>query len=105
MKRFVKALAFGLTLCLLCLFLPRPVTGITVPTAGDVNGDGAVNSADVILLLQYLAGSGSIQTRCADVNADDAVNSADALLLTQYLAGYDVKLKLPPDNEWTEGVK
>ena len=51
-------------------------------TVGDVNGDGAVNIADVTALIDYLLGSGgSINVDAADVNGDEAVNIADVTAL------------------------
>ena len=62
---------------------------------GDVNGDGKVNSRDVILLRQYIAGwNVEIDLAAANVNGDanDKVNSLDMILLRQYVAGWNVTL-------------
>ena len=57
-------------------------------TVGDVNGDGAVNIADVTALIDYLLGSGgSINVDAADVNGDEAVNIADVTALIDKLLG------------------
>lgn len=62
---------------------------------GDVNGDGIVNSTDVILMRRHIAGGydQSINALAADVNADGIVNSTDVILLRRYIAGgYEVCL-------------
>ena len=57
-------------------------------TVGDVNGDGAVNIADVTSLIDYLLGNGaSINVDAADVNGDGAVNIADVTALIDNLLG------------------
>ncbi len=62
--------------------------------AGDINGDGDVNTKDAVLLKKYLAEyTGlNINLDAADVNGDGEVNTKDAVRLLQYLAGYEVKL-------------
>lgn len=61
--------------------------------AGDVNGDGTVDTKDSVLLSQYLAGwDVTISVRASDCNGDDTVDTKDSVLLSQYLAGWDVKL-------------
>lgn len=55
---------------------------------GDVNTDGAVNIADVTALIDYLLGSGNINTDYADVNEDSEINIADVTsLIDKLLAG------------------
>jgi hypothetical protein len=55
--------------------------------AGDVNGDGAGNLADVIALLNdlFVPNSLGICESCADVNDDGGVNVADAIYYLAYL--------------------
>ena len=79
--------------------------GVTIAdfTPGDVDGDSAVNSRDVIYVRRHIVGgySQSINKAAADVNNDLQVNSADVILLRRHLAGgYGVELKrsdLDPD--------
>ena len=59
---------------------------------GDLNGDDLVNTVDLILLRQHLAGWG-VSVNGGDVNADRKTNLLDLVLLRQYLAGWDVTLR------------
>jgi thermitase len=54
---------------------------------GDTNGDGVINSADVVYLINYLfKGGPAPDPLCAgDVNCDDVINSADVVYLINYL--------------------
>jgi hypothetical protein len=56
---------------------------------GDVNGDGAVNSIDVALILQLVAAliDDVANDEMADVDQDGNVNSIDATLILQFEAG------------------
>jgi hypothetical protein len=56
---------------------------------GDVNGDGKVNIADPIYLLNYLfvGGDPPVNDEVAEVNCDQVVNISDAVYLTNYLFG------------------
>lgn len=57
---------------------------------GDVNGDGNVNSADLLLLKKYLLGleeASSIAWNNADYNQDTNVNTLDLLMLKKFLLG------------------
>ena len=76
--------------------------------AGDVNGDGTVDTKDSVLLSQYLAGwDVTISMRASDCNGDGTVDTKDSVLLSQYLAGWDVKLvggkAEDPDDGGSEG--
>ena len=54
---------------------------------GDVNGDGVINSADVVYLINYLFKDGPAPDplEAGDVNCDGMVNSADVVHLINYL--------------------
>ena len=61
---------------------------VTQPAAvikGDVNGDGAVNIADVTALIDLLLGNGGNNNPAADCNGDGVVNIADVTKLIDYL--------------------
>lgn len=57
---------------------------------GDLNGNGAVNSADARLVLQYVVGAIKLteeERKLADVNNDGQVDSADARIILQTAVG------------------
>lgn len=62
-------------------------------TLGDVNEDGAINTVDATLVLQYYAKIITADTEgvtfieaAADVNGDNVINTVDATLILQYYA-------------------
>ena len=61
--------------------------GIPYDAPGDVNGDGLVNAADVIEVVNAIMGkaSDSIQAEKADVNGDGVVNTADIVKITSLI--------------------
>jgi hypothetical protein len=60
---------------------------------GDLNGDGKVDSADLVLMLRYFARPGvEIDLRAADVNGDGVVNMADLILLLRYFSQPNIVL-------------
>lgn len=72
--------------------------GYYVPTFvyGDANGDGKVNSADIIMIKKYVAnydgstGASTIEVSLgADANGDGKINSSDIILLKKYIANLD----------------
>lgn len=57
-------------------------------TMGDVNLDGSVNAADLVLMSKYLHGSGSLnseQGKRAELNGDDRINIYDMVALRKLL--------------------
>ena len=50
----------------------------------DVNGDGHVDTADLLLVSNYIGQTGSVDPR-VDVNGDGSVTIADLVLVAQYL--------------------
>jgi hypothetical protein len=58
-----------------------------VSLRGDANGDGIINSADVVHLINYLfvGGPAPLPLAAGDANCDGIVNSADVVYLINYL--------------------
>ncbi|MBE6707900.1 MAG: hypothetical protein E7578_01490, partial [Ruminococcaceae bacterium] len=55
---------------------------------GDANGDGSVNSTDMVILRRMISGASVSVASGADVNLDGTVNTADITLLSRIIAGY-----------------
>ena len=53
---------------------------------GDVNGDGAVNVADISAIISVMAGEATEYAAAADVNSDGAVNVADISAVIDIMA-------------------
>lgn len=68
-----------------------PLENEIVPTyCGDVNGDGQIDSFDLVLLNQYINNKvffNTAQKEAADILADGAITSADAAALRKYILG------------------
>ncbi|MFQ6032803.1 MAG: dockerin type I repeat-containing protein, partial [Candidatus Zixiibacteriota bacterium] len=54
---------------------------------GDANGDGVINSADIIYLVNYLFAGGPVPVpfEAGDANCDEVTDSADVVYLINYL--------------------
>jgi len=63
------------------------VTGLRRSRLGELNGDGYINGADVVFLINYLYKSGTAPDplELADVNCDGVVNAGDVVFLINYL--------------------
>jgi len=65
-------------------------TEVAYGAAGDVNGDGRVDSTDARLVLQYAVGkidAAKLAVGAADVDGNNKVDSTDARLILQYAVG------------------
>ena len=84
MKKFISVLS--------AVSLAAALTvGASAATLGDVNKDGAINSADALGVLQYSVGienKGFIKAN-ADVNGDGTINSSDALKILKVSVGLE----------------
>ncbi len=67
---------------------------------GDTNSDGSVLAADILHLMQSLAGADvSINTTFSDVNFDGTVDMLDLVTLQRHIAGWESYKKLPYGKE------
>ncbi len=65
-----------------------PVEPVEEIIAGDVNGDGIVNSKDLTRFMKYLAGQDvTVVEEALDVTGDGTVNTKDLIRLLKFLSG------------------
>lgn len=78
-----------------------PLEDAIVPTyCGDVNGDGQIDSFDLVLLNKYINGKvyfNEAQVEASDILKDGVITSADAAILRKYILGEYSKLPLTVD--------
>jgi uncharacterized protein YegP (UPF0339 family) len=86
-KQGIKALIALLAICIILLLFS---TTVSAATLGDVNGDGAINILDVVLVNNYVLGGSTLtatQSYLADVNRDGTVDIFDLVLIMQMASG------------------
>lgn len=87
--RFLRHLAV-LAAVLFAASTPLHAEG-THPRAGDVNGDGAITVADVMLMVNYILGNDlshkSFSAYAADPNRDERVNVSDVMIVVNIILG------------------
>ncbi|MBR4881140.1 MAG: dockerin type I repeat-containing protein, partial [Clostridia bacterium] len=66
--------------------------GPDASNAGDANGDGKVNTSDIVVLRRKISGANIAIASGADVNVDGIVNTADITLLSRIISGYSYKI-------------
>ena len=56
---------------------------------GDTNGDGTINSVDIVEIVKYLIGNkpNVLKEDAADINGDGVVNIADIVKLVSVIMG------------------
>lgn len=71
--------------------LPSAPLILTVGDAikGDANGDGTVNAADIVEVVNYIMGNPSeiFEEGPADMNDDSSINAADIVMIVNYIMG------------------
>ena len=57
--------------------------------SGDANGDGTINAADIVEVVNYIMGSPSTKFKMggADANGDFTVNAADIVTIVNTIMG------------------
>ena len=59
---------------------------IVLPVKGDVNDDGAMNTADLVMLQKYILGAGKLTNSSnADINEDGNIDVFDVVGLRKLL--------------------
>ncbi len=71
----------------------KGMSSISTETKGDVNGDGEVNSADVVAVYNYIVGGAQsgLTVEAADVDGDGKVSSADVVAIYNAIVGGGAK--------------
>lgn len=77
-----------------------PFEPSTLP--GDCNGDGFLDLADVIMLMRYLTGTGTLTVpELAEMNGDGVINAADLTRVKMYLLETNIDRDVPLPNTLT----
>ena len=86
----------SLLLCIVLMFTTVTLGPLNISAkayCGDVDDNGTVSIADVVLLMQFVAGwDVDCDVNAGDVNRDGDITLDDVVLLAQHVAGWDVVL-------------
>lgn len=98
-----KILSVVLSFALILMLTSTAFAAITLH--GDVDGNGEVNSADALLVLQFSIGlKKDINKTAADVTKDGQVNSSDALDILKICVGILPAFDVPTSKEGIVGL-
>ena len=67
-------------------YLTTPMTVSTVEK-GDLDGNGEVNNADLVLMARYVVGIGQVNIDAADMDGNGKVDNADLVTLARHIVG------------------
>lgn len=97
-SKFIRTIV-SVMLALVMTFCPLMMNSASAASVGDVNGDGKINSADALSILQYtvaLITFSDATKKLADVNWDGAINSTDSLEILLVATGLKDSLPEKP---------
>ena len=84
----------------------EPGTTLTFKFAGDVNGDGDIDIADAVCVVNYIVGNPTptFVELAADANGDGDIDIADAVTIVNYIVGNPSSLSPETTYYWYAGT-
>jgi hypothetical protein len=67
-------------------YLTTPMTA-AITEKGDIDGNGEVNNADLVLLARYIVGIGQVSIDTADMDGNGKIDNSDLVTLARYIVG------------------
>jgi hypothetical protein len=67
-------------------YLTTPMTGGNAHK-GDLDGNGEVNNADLVLLARFIVGLGQVSIDTADMDGNGRVDNSDLVTLARHIVG------------------